>query len=90
MGVLRQGAGALPQVDPSVGFAVQSGDQVNGNKEMICIGAAHIAAGFFQGLPASTSGSRTAVTRPTAPWDEQPPGVPSCGLQCSGVVRRSF
>ena len=42
-------------------FAARSGDQVDGNKEMIGIGAANIAAGFFQGFPISTSGSRTAV-----------------------------
>ena len=42
-------------------FAARSGDRVNGNKEMIGIGAANIAAGFFQGFPVSTSGSRTAV-----------------------------
>ena len=28
---------------------------------MIGIGAANVAAGFFQGFPVSTSGSRTAV-----------------------------
>ncbi len=42
-------------------FAARSGDQVDGDKEMIGIGAANIAAGFFQGFPISTSGSRTAV-----------------------------
>jgi MFS superfamily sulfate permease-like transporter len=42
-------------------FAARTGDQVDGNKEMIGIGAANIAAGPFQGFPASTSGSRTAV-----------------------------
>ena len=42
-------------------FAARSGDEVDGNKEMIGIGAANIAAGFFQGFPVSTSGSRTAV-----------------------------
>ena len=42
-------------------FAARSGDQVDGDKEMIGIGAANIAAGFFQGFPVSTSGSRTAV-----------------------------
>src|SRR4029079_16857656 len=35
--------------------------RVQGNQEMIGIGAANIAAGFFQGFPVSTSGSRTAV-----------------------------
>lgn len=42
-------------------FAARRGDRVQGNQEMIGIGAANIAAGFFQGFPVSTSGSRTAV-----------------------------
>ncbi|MEV4262596.1 sulfate permease [Kribbella sp. NPDC049584] len=42
-------------------FAARRGDQVRGNQEMVGIGAANIAAGFFQGFPVSTSGSRTAV-----------------------------
>jgi high affinity sulfate transporter 1 len=42
-------------------FAARSGDEVDGNGEMIGIGAANVAAGFFQGFPVSTSGSRTAV-----------------------------
>ena len=42
-------------------FAARAGDQVDGSKEMIGIGAANIAAGLFQGFPVSTSGSRTAV-----------------------------
>ena len=37
------------------------GQEVDGNGEMIGIGAANVAAGFFQGFPVSTSGSRTAV-----------------------------
>ena len=42
-------------------FAARTGQEVDGNGEMIGIGAANIAAGFFQGFPVSTSGSRTAV-----------------------------
>jgi high affinity sulfate transporter 1 len=42
-------------------FAARRREQVRGNQEMIGIGAANIAAGFFQGFPVSTSGSRTAV-----------------------------
>ncbi|HET6866484.1 MAG TPA: sulfate permease [Solirubrobacteraceae bacterium] len=42
-------------------FAARTGQEVNGDGEMIGIGAANIAAGFFQGFPVSTSGSRTAV-----------------------------
>ncbi len=42
-------------------FASRAGQRVHGNQEMIGIGAANVAAGFFQGFPVSTSGSRTAV-----------------------------
>jgi high affinity sulfate transporter 1 len=42
-------------------FAARSGEEVDGSKEMIGIGAANIGAGLFQGFPVSTSGSRTAV-----------------------------
>jgi high affinity sulfate transporter 1 len=42
-------------------FAARTGQEVHGSGEMIGIGAANLAAGFFQGFPVSTSGSRTAV-----------------------------
>ena len=42
-------------------FAARRGDEVEPNQEMIGIGAANVAAGFFQGFAISTSGSRTAV-----------------------------
>ena len=42
-------------------FATRTGQEFDGSQEMIGIGAANIAAGFFQGFPVSTSGSRTAV-----------------------------
>ncbi len=42
-------------------FAARAGDEVDGNREMIGIGTANLAAGLFQGFPVSTSGSRTAV-----------------------------
>jgi high affinity sulfate transporter 1 len=42
-------------------FAARTGQEINGDGEMIGIGAANVAAGFFQGFPVSTSGSRTAV-----------------------------
>src|SRR4051794_33361328 len=42
-------------------FAARKHEEVNGNGEMIGIGAANVAASFFQGFPVSTSGSRTAV-----------------------------
>jgi high affinity sulfate transporter 1 len=45
----------------SASFAARRGDEVDPNQEMIGIGTANIAAGFFQGFAVSTSGSRTAV-----------------------------
>ncbi|MBV8561363.1 MAG: sulfate permease [Acidimicrobiia bacterium] len=48
-------------ISTAASFAARSGDEVNGQREMIGIGSANIAAGFFQGFPVSTSGSRTAV-----------------------------
>ena len=42
-------------------FAARTGQEVDGNQEMVGIGAANLAAGLFQGFPVSTSGSRTAV-----------------------------
>lgn len=42
-------------------FAQKTGTEVDGNREMIGVGAASVAAGLFQGFPVSTSGSRTAV-----------------------------
>jgi high affinity sulfate transporter 1 len=42
-------------------FAERTGAEIDGNREMLGVGAASVAAGFFQGFPVSTSGSRTAV-----------------------------
>jgi len=48
-------------ISTATSFADRQGDEVDGDREMIGIGAANVAAGFFQGFPVSTSGSRTAV-----------------------------
>ena len=45
----------------STSFAARRGEEVDASQEMIGIGAANAFAGFFQGFPVSTSGSRTAV-----------------------------
>src|SRR6516162_4411213 len=42
-------------------FGARTGQEIDGNGEMIGIGVANLAAGLFQGFPVSTSGSRTAV-----------------------------
>jgi len=45
----------------STSFAARRGDEVDPDQEMIGMGVANIAAGFFQGFAVSTSSSRTAV-----------------------------
>ena len=45
----------------STSFAARRGDEVDPNQEMIGVGSANLAAGFFQGFAVSTSASRTAV-----------------------------
>jgi high affinity sulfate transporter 1 len=42
-------------------YAAKTGQQVNPNQEMVGLGAANLAAGFFQGFPISSSSSRTPV-----------------------------
>ena len=60
-------------------FAARTGQEIQGNREMIGIGAANLAAGFFQGFPVSTSGSRTAVAE-RAGAKTQLTGVTGAGL----------
>jgi high affinity sulfate transporter 1 len=42
-------------------LAYRSGRLVDANHEMVALGAANLAAGFFQGFPVSSSASRTPV-----------------------------
>jgi MFS superfamily sulfate permease-like transporter len=42
-------------------FAAKTGTRVDSNQEMVGLGAANLAAGFFQGFPISSSSSRTPV-----------------------------
>ena len=48
-------------ISTSSSFADRRDEEVDGNREMVGLGAANLAAGIFQGFPVSTSGSRTAV-----------------------------
>jgi MFS superfamily sulfate permease-like transporter len=67
VGPLLLGAIAISVVsfaDTSVlsrSLAARSGDYVNPNQEMIGLGAANVATGFFQGFSISSSASRTPV-----------------------------
>jgi high affinity sulfate transporter 1 len=42
-------------------FAARLGTQADPNQEMVALGAANLATGFFQGFPISSSSSRTPV-----------------------------
>jgi high affinity sulfate transporter 1 len=42
-------------------YAARTRTQVDPNQEMVALGAANLAAGFFQGFPISSSSSRTPV-----------------------------
>ena len=42
-------------------YAAKTGTRVDPNQEMVGLGAANLAAGFFQGFPISSSSSRTPV-----------------------------
>ena len=42
-------------------FAARHGETVDADQELLAFGAASVAAGFTQGMPIGTSGSRTAV-----------------------------
>lgn len=67
MSTLLAGAVAITLVsfaDTSVlsrTFALRGGYQVDQNQEIIALGAANVAAGFFQGFSISSSSSRTPV-----------------------------
>lgn len=67
LGALFAGAGAIALVsfaDMSVlsrTFALRGGYEADGNQELISLGIANVAAGFFQGFPVSSSASRTPV-----------------------------
>jgi len=42
-------------------FALKYGRRVDPDQEIVALGTANLAAGFFQGFPVSGSASRTAV-----------------------------
>src|SRR3954452_8064996 len=60
-------------------FAARRGDELEPNQEMIGMGAANVAAGFFQGFAVSTSGSRTAVAEQSCA-KSQLTGIVGAGL----------
>jgi high affinity sulfate transporter 1 len=63
----------------STSFNAKRGEQVKPNEEMIGIGSANVAAGFFQGFAISASSSRTAVAEQSGA-QTQFAGVVGAGL----------
>ena len=67
LGAIVVGASAVALVafaDTSIvsrTFSARLRDRVDSNQEMVALGAANLAAGFFQGFPVSGSASRTPV-----------------------------
>ncbi len=72
-------------ISTATAFAARSGQHIDGNREMVGIGAADLAAGLFQGFPVSTSGSRTAVAERSGA-KTQLTGVVGAGLIVLMVV----
>ena len=64
-------------------FALRVGEETDDNQELIALGAANLAAGFFQGFPVSSSASRTPVAE-SAGAKTQLTGV--VGAVCIGLL----
>jgi high affinity sulfate transporter 1 len=88
-GTLIAGAAAIALVsfaDMSVlsrTFALRGGYKVDSNQELIALGAANVAAGFFQGFSVSSSASRTPVAE-SAGAKTQMTGV--VGATCIAIL----
>ena len=57
---------------PLVGAGSRSGDRIDGNREMIGIGAANIAAGLFQGFAAFATPCRASSASPPTSSTSRP------------------
>ncbi|MCY1281289.1 putative sulfate transporter [compost metagenome] len=61
-------------------YAAKTGSYVNPNQEMIGLGAANLAAGFFQGFPVSSSSSRTPVAEAAGARTQLSGVIGACGV----------
>lgn len=61
-------------------YAAKTGIYVNPNQEMIGLGAANLAAGFFQGFPVSSSSSRTPVAEAAGARTQLSGVIGACGV----------
>jgi high affinity sulfate transporter 1 len=65
-------------------YALRRGHEVDGNQELVALGAANVATGFFQGFAVSSSSSRTPVAE-SAGARTQMTGVIGA-LCCAGLL----
>ena len=72
-------------VSVSSGFAAKRGSEVDTDQEIVAIGSANVAAGFFSGFAVSTSSSRTAVAD-QAGAKSQLTGLVAAGLVLAMLV----
>ena len=61
-------------------YAARIGTDVDANQEMIGLGAANFAAGFFQGFPISSSSSRTPVAESAGARTQLTGVIGACGV----------
>lgn len=61
-------------------YAAKTGSYVDPNQEMIGLGAANLAAGFFQGFPVSSSSSRTPVAEAAGAQTQLSGVIGACGV----------
>jgi high affinity sulfate transporter 1 len=61
-------------------YAARAGARVDANQEMIGLGAANFAAGFFQGFPISSSASRTPVAEAAGSRTQMTGVVGACAV----------
>ncbi|MDH4556601.1 sulfate permease [Pseudomonas sp. BN417] len=61
-------------------YAAKTGSYVDPNQEMVGLGAANLAAGFFQGFPVSSSSSRTPVAEAAGAQTQLSGVIGACGV----------
>ncbi len=94
IGAMLGGAAAVALVsfaDMSVlsrTFALRGGYDVDGNQELIALGAANVAAGLFQGFPITSSASRTPVAEAAGGKTQITGVVGPCASPCCSSLRQ--
>jgi high affinity sulfate transporter 1 len=61
-------------------YAAKTGDKVDPSQEMVALGAANLATGFFQGFAVSSSSSRTPVAEAAGARTQMTGSVGACAI----------